>query len=256
MYKRLRQYTPDPNRDPISDKAFLLSDQLISTLMMSEIIPLIWVSFRFQATALSLTDTGASGMDPDLKDKEITHNIYDRLLFELSCFAGFLISTEEVEHYLIQKQLLLFQRADMDKVLHFNDKFLYALYLDLKEQVIGATEVVKIENEDTTIGIGSISCPLNAPSRLASYSKADHSMEVFEMFTDYLALAVMEGLADNRHYVHGKLVAAKILPTIRDIAKVVTRGGFQEKSLRHTVGMVQKLLDRPQLQRALNTIPT
>lgn len=201
------------NDNSLEEKAQKTFELLIKSLITDDVLSDIVITYH-KTIEEPLTDT--FGIRRKLPFDE---DDYRRIIFELICFATFLIMVHEAPKYLKKGVLLFNESPDAEKIRYYNTK-LYDLlndYLD-NHGYNGIHEIVPIEiTPELKYGIGEA---IDLTSRVTLYASLEDFQSATKIFVIRLTYAID---ADNFAFVEPKSIfyAGSIIDLVRDIAKYV-----------------------------------
>lgn len=153
--------------------------------------------------------------------KELGDDDYKRLLFEVICFATFIIMGQEVPKHIVRTRALLTTEPDAEGIRHFNDKLLDRLSHHLEGQGFAWLRevVVTAISPNIQFGLGE---PLNAAKRIADYLEGGSSLQAAKLFSQYVAYAI-----DPDQYVALTIIGMGWVESIIDLTRIVLKAVFK-----------------------------
>jgi len=143
----------------------------------------------------------------EIQPREFSQSDFKRVLFEVLCFATYIIMGQEVPKFIVRRRYILGSTPDAEGIKYYNEKlfnYLQEYFENLKFGTIREI-VITAMTPDIQFGLGE---PLNAAKRVASYVQSGASLKAAKLFAQYLAYAV-----DAENYIFTKILGAYCVET-------------------------------------------
>lgn len=197
------------------EKARATCDLLIQVVIEAELIENICLTYE------EVCDETLARFE--VQPRELDQDDLNCLLFEILCFATFIIMGQEAPKFIVQKRLLFFNTPDAEDIQYFNSKLLERLQEHFDIQKLGTIREVVLTaiTPDSQFGLGE---PPNAAKRIASYVRSGSSVKAAQLFAQYVAYAV-----DPENYPVLKIIGMKFVEPIVDLVRIVLEAVFEGK---------------------------
>lgn len=139
----------------------------------------------------------------DIEPRQFEEEDVKRFIFEILCFATFLIVGRKIHKLIVKKSPLLVRKPDINRIRYFNEKLLDYLekyFKNIKITLVREFLVTEI-SPDIQYGYGE---QLNAAKRIARYLKAGSVEEELRSFSHFFGYAI-----NPKHFAITQLIAMR-----------------------------------------------
>lgn len=200
------------SQNQLDEKAVATADLLIQSIFEAHIIEEFYEAYEnlCHETLARFNVVPKKPVDDDFK----------RLLFEVLCFAAFIIMSWEIPKQ-IRRWRLYNTRPDTEGIRRFNHKLMERLLYHIKATRMSDLQQVEVISitPDFRYGLGE---RLNAEKRIGEYSAVDPS-KAAETFSWYFAHAI-----DPEQYAALKILGMHSVEHVVELARIVLKAVFRD----------------------------
>lgn len=200
------------SQSELDEKAVATADLLIQSIFEARLIEEIHESYEHLCYETLARFDGVP--------KKPAEDDLSRLLFEILCFAAFIIMSMEVPKHILRRRFYN-TKPDMQGIRRFSDKLLERLHHHI--EATNTSELRQVDlvsiTPDFRHGPGE---RLNAVKRITEYSKVGPS-EAAKMFSRYFASAI-----DPEQYAPLQILGMHSRERVVELARIVLKAVFRE----------------------------